>query len=198
MFDGNANDLTGYGTGTILGTTLPSLTQAGYVSLSVTLSSNNLQYVWIPSINFAQQSFTIQVWIYTGAVNISGELGIFGQCDSSNVCLSLSLRNARFALSFDAMNANATPLLGSTLVTANVFTHVTAVYDATLLRQALYVNGLLDARSYGSVAPYRGSSSGATTTIGRTASTAGLQYFNGLAMIISYELEIELHFLVCI
>ena len=80
---------------------------------------------------------------------------------------------------FDARNANSTALIASTLITASIFSHVTAVYHATLMRQEIYVNGQLDARSLGTVAPYQGVTAGSAATIDRTASPLELQYFNG-------------------
>ena len=159
-----------------LRSTLPTLTSVNPFSVA----SASQQYVQIPYVNLAQQSFTLQLWIYPTITNTSGEMGIFGQCDSSSICFSLSLRNARVGVSFDSKNNNSSPLLGSTLITGNVWTHLTVVYDAVLRQQQIYVNGGVDAVSNGLVSPYRGSSSGSVTTIGRSAMvSSGFAYFDG-------------------
>jgi len=78
------------------------------------------------------------------------------------------------------MNINNNTLIGATVISSTWF-HVTAVYDATKFQQRIYVNGRIDAVSYGIVNPYQGMSSGSTnTTIGRSSSLAySTTYFNG-------------------
>ena len=179
-FDGNMNALNGYATGTAFGSPVASINANAYIGQSVFLASASQQYVQIPYVNLAQQSFTLQLWINPTITSTSGEMGIFGQCDSSSICFSLSLRNARVGVSFDSKNNNSSPLIGSTLITANSWTHLTVVYDAVLRQQQIYVNGGIDAVSNGLVSPYLGSSSGSVTTIGRSAMvSSGFAYFDG-------------------
>ena len=168
-FDGNMNDQSGYNTGTSF-SSLGFLPQA-YSGQALWFTSG-LQYVQIPNVNLAQQSFTLQVWLLPTNLNTPGDYGIFGQCDSNSICLSLSLRNSRFALSFDSMNTNNNTLMGTDLITTNGWVHVTVVYDAVLFQQQIYVDGQIDAMSSSIVTPYRGNSFGATTTIGRSLSYA--------------------------
>jgi hypothetical protein len=178
-FDGNFNDISGYVSGTAYGIPLPILSPSCYVGISsLNLISGDSQYIQIPYINFAQ-SFTIEVWLYP-QTSLSGDYGIFGQCNSNLKCLSLSIRNGRFTLSFDSMNSSNITLTSSSLVALSDWTHLTVAYDSTLLQQQIYINGIIDAITNGKVAPYAGTSSGSVTTIGRSTSSAyGLSYFVG-------------------
>jgi len=178
-FDGNTNDQSGYYTGTAFGTSAPSYTVGAYISQTIALNPNLQQYVLIPNINLSKQSFTLQTWLRPGTINTSTDFGIFSQCDSNSICMSLNLRNGHFVLSFDSMNSNNITLTGSTLVTSNEWTHVTVVYDATLYQQQIYVDGQIDALSYGTVNSYQGVSL-SSTIIGRSSSLAyGTAYFQG-------------------
>lgn len=119
------------------------------------------------------------MWLYPTTSPILGDYGIFAQCDLSSKCLSISLRNARFAVSFDSMSSNTT-LISSTLTSTQDWVHLAVVYDATLYQQQIYVNGRIDSISVGMIAPYQGTSPGLITTIGRSSSLAyGTTYFQG-------------------
>ncbi|CAM2701269.1 unnamed protein product [Rotaria socialis] len=179
-FDGNPNDWTGSGIGILFGSVLPGYTNQPYVGLeAISLSSASSQYVQISNVNLAQKSFTIEVWLYITTGSLTSDYGIFGQCDSNNKCICISLRNGRFIVSFDSMNTNTT-LTGSSIMLVNTWIHLAVVYDATLYQQRIYVNGIIDIVSNGIVAPYQGSTTGVVTTIGRTISSAyGTTYFNG-------------------
>lgn len=178
-FDGNLIDLIQNNVGIPFGVSIPSALNQGYVNQALSLSSNSQQYVVIPSLNFGQ-SFTLQVWIYLNTISLSADMAIFSQCDSNSICLTLLIRNARFALSFDSMNSSSY-LLGTTLLTSNsIWAHVTVVYDATLRQQQLYVNGRIDAVSIGSVDPYRGTTQGSIANVGRHPNiTSGFVFFDG-------------------
>ncbi len=170
-FNGNTNDQTGYVTGTVFGGTVLSYT-AGYLSQALNLLLIPLQYVQILNLNLAQQSFTVQLWVYPQSVTSSNDMGIFGQCDAYNVCMSLSLRFARFTFSMNSMNINNYTLTGSTVLNSGSFYHVTIVYDSTQFQQLIYVNGQIDAVSNGIVNPYQGNSASLITTIGKSTSFA--------------------------
>ncbi|CAM4842847.1 unnamed protein product [Rotaria magnacalcarata] len=179
-FDGYPNDWTGSGTGILFGSGIPGYANPPYVGLeAISLSSVSSQYVQISNVNLAQQSCTIEVWLYITTGSLTSDYGIFGQCDSNNKCICISLRNGRFIVSFDSMNTNTT-LAGSSIMLVNTWIHLAVVYDATLYQQQIYVNGIIDIVSNGIVAPYQGSTTGVVTTIGRTISSAyGTTYFNG-------------------
>jgi hypothetical protein len=177
--NGNTYDQTGYVIGILFGGTSPTYNQ-GYLTQALSLGINPLQYVQILNLNLAQQSFTLQAWIYATSVTTSNDFGIFGQCDAYNVCISLSIRNARFTFSLNSMNINNYTLTGSSVLSAGVFYHVTIVYDSTQLQQLIYVNGQIDAVSNGIVNPYQGNSASLITTIGRSTSFAySNSYFDG-------------------
>ena len=161
------------------GLTIPSALNQGYVNQALSLSSNSQQYVVVPSLNFSQ-SFTLQVWIYLNSISLTADMAVFSQCDSNSICLTLLIRNARFALSFDSMNSSSY-LFGTTLLNTNgIWAHVTAVYDASLRQQLLYVNGRIDAVSSSSIDPYRGTILGSTATVGRHPNiTSGFVFFDG-------------------
>ncbi len=179
-FDGNVNDQSGYATGTAFGGF--AYTPQGYVSQACVLTAASSQYILIPNVNLAKQSFTLQTWLFTPpAITNPSDFGIFGQCDTNSICLSLSLRNGRITLSFDAMNSANTALVGASVIsTTNSWVHVTVVYDATISQQQIYVNGKIDAVSHGIISSYQGVSSGAVTTIGRSISYVyPLSYYTG-------------------
>ncbi|UJR21688.1 hypothetical protein I4U23_024765 [Adineta vaga] len=179
-FDGNYNDITGYATGIPYGLAISSVAYTGYMSQAVYLTLSTPQYIQIPYINLSKRSFTLQAWVYPGTLNATNDLGIFSQCDTNMICLSLSIRSARFTLLFDSMNASSNVLIGTTIVSTNNWFHVTVVYDATRWQQQIYVNGKIDAISNGIINSFQGSSSGSTTIIGRTLSLSyGASYYNG-------------------
>ena len=171
--DGNANDISGYATGTLFGSTAPGFTtnsMIGSRAIVMNTPTFQAQYIQIPYINLSQKSFTIEAWIYP--VNLSSVVdhGIFSQCDSNNNCISLGLRNARLIFSLDSMNSNNVTLIGTIFInTLNpAWAHIAAVYDATLFQQRVNVNGRADAVSRSLMTAYRGTSSGSITTIGRS------------------------------
>ena len=180
-FDGNPSDLTGYYSGVVLGLPPPGYSGSSYIGYySLALTSSMSQYVQIPYINFSQQSFTLEVWIYPYTYGNPSDFGIFSQCDSNFICFLLTLRNGHLTLSFDSMNTNNNTLIGSSMITPNIWYHIAVVYDAVLFQQQIYVNGRSDAVSRGIVTAYQGSSYGTVTTIGKSVSlAAGYTFFNG-------------------
>ncbi|CAF1341398.1 unnamed protein product [Rotaria magnacalcarata] len=164
-FDGIANDLTGYGTGTLLGSSAP-----GY-QIFCCVGSH----------------FTLQVWLSLQSNPLTGDFGVFDQCDSNFRCIGITLRNGHFTISFDSMNTDAT-LTGTTVVSLYDFVHLTVAHDATLYQPQIYVNGLLDAVSNGMVSNYQGNSLGLVTTIGKTRTLAyEASYFNGKRKIFDFQ-----------
>ncbi|CAF1146911.1 unnamed protein product [Adineta ricciae] len=179
-FDGNYNDLTGYATGTPYGSPIFSTNYPGYLSQAVYLPAGSQQYIQIPYVNLSQRSFTVQTWVYPTVISAGNDLGIFSQCDSNSICLSLSIRSGRLALSFDAMNVSSNVLIGTTVLSTNNWFHVTLMYDLNRLQQQIYVNGEIDAISSGIVSPFRATSTGSVTIIGKTSSASyGASYYFG-------------------
>lgn len=179
LLDGNTNDISGYATGNLFGNPIPTYTSSCYIgSFALSLLPSAAQYVQIPYVNLAE-SFTMEVWLFP-QTSLAGDYGIFGQCDANLKCFSLSLRNGRIALSFDALNTTNNTLTSASLVTLTDWTHITVTYNATLAQQQIYINGRIDATSIDPRAPYAGTALGSVTTIGRSISFAyGLSYFQG-------------------
>jgi hypothetical protein len=179
-FDGNANSLDSSTSGALFGTSLPTYTGNSYIGTqAIAFTAGYQQYVQIPYLNLAQ-SFTIEMWVNPNSVTVPIDYGIFCQCDSNLICLSLNFRNVRFVFSLDSMNTNNNSITGTSVLSGSDWTHVTIVYDAVLFEQRIYVNGQIDAISRGIVAPYQGTSSGAVTTIGRSLTlVSGTAYFAG-------------------
>ncbi len=170
-FNGNTNDQSGYVSGVVFGGVSPGYA-GGYVAQALYLLLSPLQYVQVLNLNLAQQSFTIESWIYVPSFASSNDFGLFGQCDAYNVCMSLSLRNMRLTFSLNSMNMANITLTGATIIYSGIFFHVAIVYDATQYQQLIYVNGQVDAVSNGMVYPYQGNPASVTTTIGKSNSFA--------------------------
>lgn len=146
---------------------------------TITLSAASSQYIQISNVNLSGKSFTIEAWLYITIGSLVGDIGLFSHCDLTSKCLSISIRNARITLSFDSMKTNST-FVGSTLMPSGSWNHVAVVYDSTLYQQQIYLNGVIDVVSSGTVSPYQASSSTFVTTIGRSVSSAyGTTYFTG-------------------
>lgn len=182
-FHGNVNDLPSFAVGVVIGNDPTPYTPISYIgtrSLVLNYPTIAHRYIQIPYINLSQKTLTIEVWLHPMMTALMNDHGIFGQCDSDSVCLSLSLRNGRFALSFDAMDSKDVTLVGSTVNQANYWLHLAVVDDAVLYRQRIDVHGQLNALSSGVVDPFEGKSFGAITSIGTTISVLyGITYFQG-------------------
>ena len=135
--------------------------QTGIAGSTVYLNSFSNQYISIPYVNLSQQSFTFQIWFAYYFDNTTMDLTLFSQCGfNDNICFRLSIRENRFALSFDATNPNGKILIGSSAIPYNIWNHVTVVYDAVSYKQLIYLNGRIDAVSRGMIYPYQGTSKG--------------------------------------
>lgn len=181
QFDGSTNDLSGYYTGVAAGVVPPTTyVSRGYINQALSFNSTHLQCVTIPAIDLSRKSFTIETWIYTQGNPTVTEYGIFSQCDTSNLCISLSLRNLHITFSVDSMNSNNSTLTGASAIVVTSWAHIAVVYDATVYQQLIYVNGKIDAVSSGIVQPYQGTLTGATSNIALSSSSGyGTTYFNG-------------------
>lgn len=179
-FDENSNDLFSYNTGIAFGSIGPNYgVSTNYIRSSIELKPNRFQYVQIPYINF-RQSFTIELWYLIYGSATGNDFGLFYQCGSDSICLGLSIRNNHVTLSFDSMNNSANILTGTTLLSPSYWNHITIVYDASLRKQLIYVNGYIDAVSNGATNPYQGTSLGSNTYIGvSSAVNYTSSYFNG-------------------
>lgn len=182
-FDGNVNDVIQSASGVVVGnnpTVYATSCYVGNQALYLNYGGNVQQHVRIPYINLSGRSFTIEFWFNLPGLTLMADYGIFSQCDSNSVCLSISLRNGRFTLSFDSMNLNSTTVIGTAIYQLYTWVHVSFIYDCQLQQQFIYVNGQLDAISGNVVTPFTGGSSLSETAIGRgTSATYGTTYFIG-------------------
>lgn len=179
-FDGNANDTTGRLRGIAFNSpTYVSQSYAGSRALSLNNPGTN-QYIEIPYIDLSKRSFTIETWLFLTVSSVLNDYGIFSLCDFNSTCLSISVRNGRFALSFDSMDTTNTTLTGTAFIPIREWVHLTVVYDAILYQQQIYVNGRISSVSNGMIAPYQRISINSTATIGASRSAAyGWTYFQG-------------------
>jgi hypothetical protein len=180
QFNGNANDSTGHFAGTP--NAAPSYVPQSYTGSAALLLNGpgSYQCIGIPYVDLSRKSFTIETWLYVTAASLLTDYGIFSLCDFNSTCLTISLRNGRFTLSFDSMNTTNNTLIGATFVTIRQWTHLAVVYDSVLYQQQIYVNGRIDSVSVGMIAPYHRNSSNSTAIIGASQSSAyGWTFFQG-------------------
>ncbi len=179
-FNGNANDTTGRYAGTP--NNAPPYVLQSYIGSSALLLNNPgpTQCIGIPYVDLSRQSFTIEVWLYVISNSLLTDYGIFSLCDYNSTCLTISLRNGRFALSFDSMNTTNNTLIGNTFVPTREWIHLAVVYDSVWYQQLIYVNGRIDSISTSMIAPYRRTSLNSTAVIGASQSSAyGWTFFSG-------------------
>jgi archaellum component FlaF (FlaF/FlaG flagellin family) len=141
---------------------------------AILFTALSLQSVLVPAfLNLSSTSFTIEAWICP-TITITGDRGIFGQCQCStcaNQCLYLILRSARLYIGFTSND-----LTGSTTLTIGVWYHIAFVYNYQTQQQILYVNGVQDAIK-SNAAAYQGTN--ASIQIGSTQVYSTTNYFNG-------------------
>lgn len=103
--------------------------------------------------NLSFRSFTVQMWFYLTTLT-NADHGLFEQKDSgfTNHFLHYIIRNERIYLGFYFNDIS-----GITDTEINTWYHVTFVYDYSLLKQFIYLNGKLD-RSLSPKDPYQGQS----------------------------------------
>ncbi|CAF4259446.1 unnamed protein product [Rotaria magnacalcarata] len=151
-FDGNTRDAF----------SLPSYNYAAYSESAILLNATQQQYISIPFIDFRNTSFTLEVWVLpiNAATNsgLQDDFPIFGH--------------------FNSLTINVT-LTGSTLIPYWNWIHAAVVYDITIYQQLIYINGIIDTVSEGTVTPFQGSSSLASTTIelGKSAAFAVTSFY---------------------
>ena len=177
-FDGNTGDANLVASGSAMGTfSLPTYFVGSYAGQAIFLNISHEHYVRIPSIDFKNQSFTLEMWILpldaTSVGSSAEDFSIFGQCSTDNICLTLSFRSGRIHLSFDSLSSNQT-LISSTIIPIEMWTHIAVVYDIIVFQQRIYINGDIDTLSMGIVMPYQGSSANTFATIGQAQSAAYL------------------------
>jgi hypothetical protein len=135
----------------------------GYKS-SLFLQFDLHQYVNVPSpsLDLSNSTFTFELWLNANSLNLSYFYGLIGQCPSSsaNMCLHLAIRDRNPFLGFFENDC-----VGGTVLNTNTWYHIAFVYSYELLRQTIYLNGIVDGEKY-SANPFEGS--------GETSLTIGM------------------------
>ena len=150
-FDGNLADTTN---NYILSSNAPQSFGTGYVSQALWLNLTTSQSLTTSYIPLANNSFTIDAWLYpTSYPNLQDHI-IVALCPLANdsTCLHLTIRknNSNYHLYFGFYNND---LSGATPVSRNKWTHVAFVFDMNNFQQSIYLNGLLDS-SRNSTSPF--------------------------------------------
>ncbi|CAF1332948.1 unnamed protein product [Rotaria sp. Silwood1] len=174
-FNGNLYDSNNIYSGIYMPTTSSPSYVVGDIDQSISL--NGTSYVLVNShfLNLSYRSWTIEAWIFL--YDVTTEHGIFSQCQSSTTtdkCLNIGVKNKRLYCSF--YNDD---VYGATFLTASStkWYHIAFVYDYSLMKQSIYLNGVLDGTTWTSgtsSGPYKGTTG--TVTIGREYSG---YYFKG-------------------
>ena len=146
-------------------------------ALSVARASSQYVTVSSPALLLANDSFTIEAWVYPSSTIGGNDFLIFTQCSSTNSatpnrCLQVMTRLGKGFISlYYGGDCTATSTLS-----ANVWTHLTFVHNVQMRAQLIYVNGKLDGFLNGS-SVYIGSSA---TPLLIGGSSALNMYFDGL------------------
>ncbi|UJR14353.1 hypothetical protein I4U23_001349 [Adineta vaga] len=149
--------------------------RTGNIGEAVSFSGAQYVYASTHFMNISYRSWTVEVWLLLNSV--SNTRGIFSQCQTASTtdqCLTLSIQNKRLHLGFTNNDLDGTTILSASSVT---WRHVAFVYDYILMRQSIYLDGVLEATTGASgipVGPYKGQSG--NVLIGRTDSG---DYFDG-------------------
>lgn len=171
-FDNTLNDLSGAYTGTPLNnpTFVPGIN--GYGSaLSVNGTVGQCSTV-NPYLNMSYRSFTWEFWVYP-TVTPTGDSMFIGQCTAAGSvgeCLIFMTRNTIMWFAFWGDD-----VVGSTLIPANRWSHMAFVYDITLNKKFIYLNGILEG-TQNSIGPLKVGST--VITFGCLTYNSGTSYVN--------------------
>ncbi|UJR29737.1 hypothetical protein I4U23_017285 [Adineta vaga] len=115
----------------------------GYGSALVLNGNINQCVIVYPYLNMSYISFTWQFWIYP-TVTPTGDSMFIGQCSqpTSDQCLLFMTRNDIMLFAFWGDD-----IVGSKNISANKWAHMTFVYDYSLNKKFIYLNGILEASS---------------------------------------------------
>ena len=170
-FEQTANDVSGNGYDGL--TVNEPIYTAAYIGQGLTLQSNLSQHVNAAYMNLVNSSFTVEVWIYLNSLSPTGDLDILGECaGGQDKCLHYLVRSSRLYMGFLSDD-----LAGTTNLITSVWYHAAFVYDLSVNRKSIYLNGVLDGTSI-SLNPYQGQSG--NLTIGSTGVGTATSYWNGV------------------
>ena len=153
-FDNTLYDSSGLYTGA--GYNSPTYTSGinGYGSAVVLNGINSQCVIVTPYLNMSYISFTWEFWIYP-TITPSGDSMFIGQCSQGSTvdhCLIFMTRSDVMWFAFWGDD-----IVGSTLIPANKWSHMAFVYDLSLNKKYLYLNGVFEA-SQNSIGPLQTSS----------------------------------------
>ena len=113
----------------------------GWIGSAISFSYSNTQFLSTSYIPLNSRSFTIDFWFYATDVSSTWDFTFGGemQSSSSNKCLFLNIRNK--VLYFGFYNADTARI---TTISINQWYHAVFVYDNSIQRQSIYLNGVLD------------------------------------------------------
>jgi hypothetical protein len=115
----------------------------GWVGSAVNFTASNAQRFSAGNIPLKSRSFTIEFWFYATDIN-AGDYAFMGEYlgQTTDQCLFINIRSQR--LFFGFFNDD-TP--GSTTLVVNKWYHAAFVYDSTIHKRYIYLNGILDGQT---------------------------------------------------
>nr|AEN94410.1 RTX toxin-related Ca2+-binding protein [Adineta vaga] len=113
----------------------------GWIGSAISFTYNNHSFIQTSHIPLDSRSFTIDFWFYVIDLTSFRDLGFGGECESStnNKCLFLNIRDKHLRIVFFGADTPST-----TNLLINQWYHTTFVYDSTINKQSIYLNGILD------------------------------------------------------
>jgi uncharacterized repeat protein (TIGR01451 family) len=150
--EGGSGNAGTYISGSVLGATGPIISDTGNKAVSFGAAG----YVNVPDSASLSPTgpFTLEAWV---RLNSLGQQGLIEKYDTpSHNGYLMRLQNGRLT-AYTLANGSSTRAEGSTLLAANHWYHVAAVYNGTSLR--VYVNGVEDGAATTTVSPTNGATS---------------------------------------
>lgn len=120
---------------------------SGWVNTAIRFDYFNSQFLTTSYIPLSSKSFTIEFWFYATDLTSTWDFTFGGERESSSnrKCLFLNIRNQ--ILFFGFFTAD---LAGTTTILINKWYHVAFIYDYSVTKQYIYLNGILDANTLNS------------------------------------------------
>ena len=114
-------------------------------ALSVARASSQYVTISSPALLLANDSFTIEAWVYPGSTIGSNDFLIFTQCSvpgstPPNCCLQAMIRYSKPFIGF----GYGGDFLSSSTLSASKWTHLAFVHDLPTRTQLIYINGRWD------------------------------------------------------
>lgn len=116
----------------------------GWIGSAILLIASNSQRLSAGNIPLNARSFTIEFWFYSTDISSNWDFAFMGiyQAQATDQCLFL---NIRYQVPFFGFFNDDTA--GATTLAINTWYHIAFVYDNSILRRYIYLNGVLDGQS---------------------------------------------------